>query len=132
MIASLRPESRSIDSRWRQIRSRSAGPRGRRSMCRSLARAIGARGVTGQVFRVEVDRAEIAAGIAFGLVIEMGRGRIAALPAGADRPGAQAGTEFDDGDEAVAAGAVPAPRAGISARAERSERAPAGGGEGHG
>src|SRR4051812_33639606 len=83
-----------------------------------------------QLLSVEINRAEVAAGVALGLVVEMAVAGMAAFAAGGDRPGADAGAEFDHGDEAVAAGPVPAPGAGIGARGEGGERAPAGGGEG--
>src|SRR4051794_15205277 len=50
---------------------------------------------------------------------------MAAFAAGGDRPGADARAELDDRDEAVAAGPVPATRAGIGTRGEGGERAPA-------
>src|SRR5205085_9256368 len=84
----------------------------------SLAGMVGAFSVTREVRLVEIDRPQIPRCIALGLVVEMGRVRMAALAAGGDRPGAQPRAEFDDGDEAVAAGAVPAPRARPGPRRE--------------
>src|SRR4029077_11682954 len=74
---------------------------------------------------VEVDLTQIAAGVARRLIVEVRRLRIAALAAGGHRPRAQAVAELDDGDEAVAAGAVHLLRPLVGARAERGERAPA-------
>src|SRR5688572_4663425 len=62
----------------------------------------------------------------------MRRGRVAALTAGGDSAGFHAVAELDDGDEAVAARAVPALAALEGPRPERGERAPARRGEAHG
>src|SRR5262245_37406959 len=83
------------------------------------------------VLAVEVDLAQIAGRIARRLIAEVLRLRIAALAARADRPRTDAIAELDDGDEAVAAGAVHFLGAGIGARAERRERSPARRGEAH-
>src|SRR5438128_140922 len=99
---------------------------------RSLAGMIAALDMARQVGLVEIDRPQISRRVALRFVVEVRRARMTALAAGGHRPGAQARAELDHGDEAVAAGAVPAPRAWISARGEGSERAPAGRGERHG
>jgi hypothetical protein len=52
---------------------------------------------------------------------------MAAFAAGGDGAGADFVAELDDGDEAVAAGAVPLLRSGIGLRAEGGERSPDGG-----
>src|SRR5687768_10185905 len=75
---------------------------------------------------MEIDLAQVAARIALGLVVEVGRARISALASCRDRPRPYPIAELDDGDKAVAAGPVPAARAGIGSRAERGERSPAG------
>ena len=81
-------------------------------------------GVALELVAVEVDFAQGAGGVARGLVVEVRRFGVAAFTAGGDGPGADGGAEFDDGDEAVAAGAVPLLGAGVGARAEGGERAP--------
>src|SRR5882757_8075048 len=84
-----------------------------------------------EVVRVEPDRAQLAAGIKIGLVVEVRRGGVAAFAAGGDCPGVELRAELDDRDEAVAAGAVifPGVRPGLGP--ERGERTPLRRGEGH-
>src|ERR1044072_9483162 len=77
----------------------------------SRARMIGFPGMSFEFVGVEIDGPEIARRVAPGLVVEMGRGGLAAFAVGGDRPGAQAGAHRGRRGEAVAAGAVPAPRA---------------------
>src|ERR1044072_2143611 len=77
----------------------------------SRARMIGFPGMSFEFVGVEIDGPEIARRVAPGLVVEMGRGGIAAFAAGGDRPGAQAGAEFDDRNQAAAAGRAPWPGA---------------------
>src|SRR5439155_23973917 len=81
-------------------------------------------GVTLQLVAIEIHVAQVAGGIPRRLVAEVRRRRAAALAAGADCFCADAIAELDDGDEAVAAGAVHLLRARIRARAERRERSP--------
>jgi hypothetical protein len=88
--------------------------------------------VPAQLVRVEIDLAQIAGRVALGLVVEVRRARVAALAAGADGAGADAGAELDGSDEAVAAQAVIALGPVLPARAERGERAPGAGGEADG
>src|SRR5690348_11070836 len=73
---------------------------------------------------VEVHVAEVAGRIPRRLVVEMLRRRVPALAAGGDGARTNPGTEFDDGDETVAARAVPLLGVRIRARAERRERSP--------
>src|SRR5947209_20625696 len=82
-----------------------------------------------QLGTIEVHVSQIARAVSRGLIVEVRRRRIAALAAGRDRPGPHAIAEFDDGDEAVPAGAVHLLRAFVRARAERRERTPPRGGE---
>src|SRR6185312_166438 len=84
-----------------------------------------------ELFRPEVHGAQVAGGVALGLVVEVGRVGVAAFAAGGDRAGMHFRAELDCRDEAVAAGAVIALRARPAMRAERSQRAPARGGERH-
>src|SRR5262249_9114145 len=82
---------------------------------------------------VEVDLAQVAAGVAFCLIVEMLRRRCAALSASADCHRADAIlTELDRGDEAVAAGPVPFLRPVRRTRAEGRERSAGGGCESDG
>src|SRR5262245_7344381 len=114
--------------------TRSRAPLRRRAPLAWLARGARSRSLSGMVspFRVafqlvgiEVDLAQVARRVAFGLIVEMLRRRIAALPACGHRAGAHAvGAELDDGNEAVAARAVHPLRARIGARAERRQRTP--------
>ena len=60
---------------------------------------VGPLGVAFQVFRVEVDGAEVSGGVAGGFVIKMGRIGMAAFASGGDGAGANLGAEFDDSDE---------------------------------
>src|SRR5690606_32663475 len=84
------------------------------------------------VLAVEVDGAQVAGRVAFGLVVEVRRAGHVVQPAGGDGEGPDAFAELDDGDETVPARAVPpfcpVPRGG----AEGGEGAPAGGGEADG
>src|ERR1035438_5482207 len=81
-------------------------------------------GVSLELLAVEVDLAQFAGAIAFRLIVEVRRRRMAALAAGRHRPGTHAFAEFDHGDEAVAAGAIPLFGARVGARGERSQRSP--------
>src|ERR1043166_5402631 len=63
--------------------------------------------VTLELCRVEVHLPQVARAVPQGLVVEVGRRRIAALPAGRDCQRADAVAELHHGHEAVAAGAVP-------------------------
>src|SRR5690606_6794952 len=81
--------------------------------------------------RLEIHLAQVARAVALGLVVEVRRSRIAAFAAGGDRARGHLVAELHRGDEAVAAGAVVALRAGPAMRAERRQRAPARGGERH-
>src|ERR1035437_5709201 len=80
---------------------------------------------------VEVDLAQFAGAVTFGLIVEVRGSRMAALAAGRHGPGAHAFAELDHGDEAVAAGAIPLFGARVGARRERGERSPLRGGEAH-
>ncbi len=81
-------------------------------------------GVTLELGTVKVDFAQICCGVALGFVVEVRRGRMAALASDRHRPGAHFVSKFDYRDEAVAARAVPLFRSGIRPRAERGQRAP--------
>src|ERR1017187_3983231 len=85
-----------------------------------------------ELLAVEVDLAQFARAVAFGLIVEVRGSRMAALTAGRHRPGAHTFAELDHGDEAVAAGAIPLFGARVGARGERSQRSPLRGGEAHG
>src|SRR5579872_3316956 len=85
-----------------------------------------------QLLRIEIHVSQIAFAVALCLITEVRRPGIAALAAGADRLRADLVAELDDGDEAVAGGAVHLLRALVGARAERRERAPARRGEADG
>src|SRR5262245_56090640 len=91
----------------------------------SLAGVVRPLGVRPELRGIEVDFAQVAGRVALGLVVEVLRRGVAALAAGRDRAGAHAvRAELDDGDEAVAAGAVHPLRPRIGPRAERRERSP--------
>src|SRR4051794_29259181 len=85
-----------------------------------------------QLVAVEVDFAQVSGGVALRFVVEVVIARMAALASGGNGPCAHAVTELDDGDETVAARAVPLLRVGIGARSEGCERSPYCGGEAHG
>src|SRR3954451_18322247 len=80
------------------------------------------------VVAIEPDVTEIAGRVALGLIAEVLRIRIAALPARGDRPRADAVAELDNGDEAVAAGAVHL-LGPVGPGAKGRQRAPPGRGE---
>ena len=63
-------------------------------------------GVTFQLCPVKINLSEIASAIAFRLVIEVWRRRIAAFSAGGHGFGAHGLAKLNDGDKAVAARAV--------------------------
>ena len=70
---------------------------------------VGPLGVPLELLRVEVDLAQVAGGVALGLIVEVLRGDVAAQAAGGDGAGAHAVlAELDGGHEAVAARAVDA------------------------
>src|SRR6476620_4218651 len=85
--------------------------------------------VSFELRRIKVYLSEIPGAVAHGLVVEVRRRRIAALATRGDCSRAHAFTELDDGDEAVAAGAVPFLRSGIWAGSERCQRSPSRRGE---
>src|SRR5206468_1410070 len=74
-----------------------------------------------EVGTVEVDVAQIAGTVPFGLIVEVRRRRIAALATGGDSLCAYFFSELDHGDEAVAAGAVPFLCPWVGARSERGK-----------
>src|SRR6185437_5255729 len=90
---------------------------------------VGLFGVPLQLRRIEVDRAQVAGGVALGLILEVRRVGIAALAASGHRARGDGGAEINASHEAVAAAAVDALGARILARRERGQRAPDGGGE---
>src|SRR5262249_43671881 len=102
----------------------------RRLMC-LLSRVILPLDVLLDVGAVEPDVAQIAGRVSLSLIAKVLGLRVAAPAPGGDRPGADAVAELDDGDEAVAGGAVHFLCAAERARAERGERSPAGGRERH-
>src|ERR1035441_9996113 len=85
-----------------------------------------------ELLAVEVDLAQLAGAIAFGLIIEVRGRRMAALAADRHGPGAHAFAELHHGDETVAAGAIPLFGARVGARGERGQRSPLPGGEAYG
>src|SRR5690349_1787312 len=87
-----------------------------------LPRLVFALGVTLQILSVEVHVAEVAGGVALRLIVEVLRSRNAVEAAGRHRLGLDAIAEFNGGDEAVAARAVPLLGARIRAGAERRQR----------
>src|SRR4051812_43120458 len=89
-----------------------------------LARVVGALRVALQLVRIEVHVAQVAGRVAFRLIVEVLRRRVAALAAGADGARLHAVAELHDRDEAVAAGAVHLLRPGIGARTKGGERSP--------
>src|ERR1039457_6857049 len=95
----------------------------------SVSRMVLPPRVSLELLAVEVDLAQLAAAVAFGLIVEVRGTRMAALAAGRHGPGAHAFAELDHGDEAVAAGAVPLLGARIGARGKRGQRSPLRGGE---
>src|ERR1051325_1252907 len=97
-----------------------------------IPRVVLALGVPLELRTVEIDLSQITRAVAFRLVIEVRRRRVAALPTGGHGSGPHRLAELDDGDEAVAAGAVNPLRARVRAGAERGQRAPRGGGEAYG
>ena len=68
--------------------------------------------------RIEVHVAQISGTVARRLIAEMRRGGVSALAARRHRLGLHAIAEFDDGDEAVAAGPVHLLRPFVRSRAE--------------
>src|SRR5258706_9614229 len=95
----------------------------------SLPRVVLPFGVALELFAVEVDLAEVAGRVAGRLVVEVRGGGVAAFATGGHGAGVYAGSEFDDGDEAVAARAVPLPGARIGLGTEGGERSPSRGRE---
>ena len=81
-------------------------------------------GVALELGTVEVNLAQISRGVAYGFVIEVRRGPMAALAAGGHGPRAHFVAKFDHCDEAVTVCAIPLLRSGILVRAKRRERAP--------
>src|SRR4051812_7881127 len=81
-------------------------------------RMVLALGVSLQLLLVEVDLAQIAGAVAARLIVEVRRRGIAALPACRHGSRAYAIAELDDGDEAVARGAVDLLRSLVRSRAE--------------
>ena len=71
-----------------------------------IPRMVFAFGVTLQLCPVEINLSEIARAVAFRLVIEMRRRRVAAFSAGGHGFGAHGLAKLNDGDKAVAARAV--------------------------
>src|SRR5260370_42155139 len=71
-----------------------------------IPRMVFSLGVTFQLCPVEINLSEIASAVAFRLVIEMQRRRIAAFSPGGHGSGAHGLAKLNDSDEAVAARAV--------------------------
>src|SRR5262245_40402304 len=74
---------------------------------------------------IEVHRPKVARRVQLGLIVEMPGTQLTAFPAGGHRARSHAIAKLDDGDEAVAGGAVDLLRSLVGPRAERRERAPA-------
>src|SRR5271155_5352876 len=89
-------------------------------------RMIGSLGVPLQLFRIEIDVAQISGDIPVNLITEVPRLRMPAFPAGSDRPGSHLIPKFHHRNEAIPLGPIPllCPRIGLCS--ERSQRAPAG------
>src|ERR1035437_5019849 len=85
-----------------------------------------------ELIAVKVDLAQFARAVPRGLVVEVRRLRIAALPSGRHGPRPHAVAELHHGDEAIAAGAIPLLRARVRARRERGQRSPLRGREANG
>src|SRR6476620_5340937 len=76
-----------------------------------------------ELFGVEINIAQRAGRVAARFIVKMGRGGVAALPAGGDRMCPHLWPELHHRDKAVARSAVPAPGARLGSRTERGERA---------
>src|SRR5690349_5182812 len=83
-----------------------------------LPRLVLTLGVTFQILAIEIHVAEVAGRVALGLVVEVLRPGHAVQSAGGDRLRFHLVSEFDGGDKAVAARAVPLLGTRIGARAE--------------
>src|SRR2546423_12715728 len=83
-----------------------------------FARVILTLDVSPELRWIEVDFAQIPRRVALRLVVEMWRLRMPTLATGGHGNSAHAVPELDDGDEAVAARAVPLLRVGIRPRPE--------------
>src|SRR5262245_58487574 len=96
--------------------SRPASPE--RNTLALLARVVAPPGVAGELGRIEVHLAQVAARVASRLVVEVRRVRVAAFATGRDGDRPHARPELDHRDEAVAARAVHPLGARVGARAE--------------
>jgi hypothetical protein len=83
-------------------------------------------GMAPKVRAVKVDLPQVPRAVPLGLVIEVTRGRIAALAARGNRPGMHPVAELDDCDEAIPDGAVPLLRSGVGVRSKGGKRTPDG------
>src|ERR1700729_411068 len=110
---------------WASLRSPQPTQAMSRTEAMSQARVIDALDMPLELLGPEIDGAQVAGRVAFGLVVEMWRIRMAALATGSDRARTNLVAELDHRDEAVAAGTVVALRSRPTVRAERGERAPA-------
>src|SRR2546429_9803899 len=81
-------------------------------------------GVALELGTVEVNLAQISRGVAYGFVIEVRRGPMAALAAGGHGPPAHFVPKFDPCDKDVSLCAIPLLPSGILGRAKRRERDP--------
>src|SRR6202789_2111618 len=81
-------------------------------------------GMSFEIGAVEVDFAQIAGAVAFCLIVEMGRGGVAAFSAGSDCFRVDFVAELNDRDEAVSAGAVPFFCSGVGASSDRGGGSP--------
>src|SRR3974390_3516936 len=81
-------------------------------------------GVVLELIAVEVHFAQVAGGVALGLVVEMLRLGVAAFAASGDCQGMNLGAEFHYRNEAIPAGTVPFFRARVCARPEGGEGPP--------
>src|SRR4029077_12549129 len=84
-----------------------------------------------QLRTIEVDLAQFARAVSFGLIVEMRRCRMAALAAGRHGPGANFVAKLDYCNKAVPACAIPFFCSRVSTRSKRRQRAPHGRSESH-
>src|SRR5271155_2278589 len=94
-------------------------------------RMIGSLGVPLQLFRIEIDVAQISGDIPVNLITEVPRLRMPAFPAGSDRPGFYLIPKFHHRDEAVPLETVPLLCTRIGLCSECSQRTKGGRSKSH-
>ena len=90
----------------------------------SASRMVLPLGVFIDLRTIEVNFPQVARAVPFRLIVEVWRFRIAALATRRHGHRAHSFAEFDHGNEAVSAGAIPLFRPWVRARSERSESPP--------